>query len=115
MVFLLTANSRFFVEIKFSGESGELLYGKASDANEQFVCSIALQFEISLLRFHVQWLKFSRFRVAYGTALNAFYRKLMKSAFVLPSLHKFVTRRFQMNVGGEDFTMVTLVSCFGNQ
>ncbi|EYC38424.1 hypothetical protein Y032_0717g1788, partial [Ancylostoma ceylanicum] len=74
-------NSRFVCQIKFSGESGELLYGKASDANEQ---------------------------VAYRAALSALYQKLLKSSFVLPSLYKFIARRFQMNVAGEEYTLARL-------
>ncbi|CAJ0589863.1 unnamed protein product [Cylicocyclus nassatus] len=75
------ANSEFFFELKFSGESGDLLHGRALDIDEQ---------------------------VAYKIALCSLYLKLLKGAFVLPSLNEFVARRFQMDIEGENFAMARL-------
>ncbi|KHJ97263.1 hypothetical protein OESDEN_02766 [Oesophagostomum dentatum] len=102
-------SSLFYFEIKFSHESGDLLYGKAVDANEQVAYKTALSILYqkllksafvlpSLLEFVARRFQttgaFSE-EVAYKTALSILYQKLLKSAFVLPSLLEFVARRFQ--------------------
>ncbi|VDK81115.1 unnamed protein product [Cylicostephanus goldi] len=46
--------------------------------------------------------------VAYKIALCSLYLKLLKGAFVLPSLNEFVARRFQMDVEGETLAMARL-------